>query len=399
MSAGHGGQVLLSAAAAALVIDQLPDGATLEDLGEHQLKGLGRGERVFQLSYPGVPASFPPLVTPTRRAQPPSRAAVRVRRAGCGAEGDRRSPRGRVGAAAHADRARAASARLGWRCAPPPTQVDRFEDGVFFVDLAAARDSEAVLAAIAGAIGLGDTRSESLARRAGGPAAGRARAAGPRQLRAGDGGRADGGGAVARVPEAQAARDQPRGAAPARRASLRGPAALAAERRPRTASAEQLAEYEAIQLFVERAQAVRPDFRAHGRQRRGRRRDLPAAGRPAAGARARHRADQPLLAGGPARPARQQPPAAAQRRRATCPSASRRSGRRSSGATSCSSRASNGCSSCSRPSPAPRSTRSKPSPATSTAAADADRHARRPRLARGQEPAFGRPAERRLPAS
>ena len=67
-AAGHGGQVLLSAAAAALVMDSLPDGATLQDLGEHQLKGLGRPERVYQLSYPGLPASFPPLVT--RRAPP-----------------------------------------------------------------------------------------------------------------------------------------------------------------------------------------------------------------------------------------------------------------------------------------------------------------------------------------
>ena len=67
MSAGHGGQVLLSAAAAALVPDQLPDGATLRDLGEHQLKGLGRAERVFQLAHPDSRPSFPPLVTPTRR--------------------------------------------------------------------------------------------------------------------------------------------------------------------------------------------------------------------------------------------------------------------------------------------------------------------------------------------
>src|SRR5947208_2492888 len=37
MSAGHGGQVLLSAAAAALVVDQLPEGTTLRDLGEQRL--------------------------------------------------------------------------------------------------------------------------------------------------------------------------------------------------------------------------------------------------------------------------------------------------------------------------------------------------------------------------
>ena len=67
MSAGHGGQVLLSAAAAALVGDQLPEGSTLRDLGEHRLKDLGHAERVFQLVHPDLPASFPPLVTLSRR--------------------------------------------------------------------------------------------------------------------------------------------------------------------------------------------------------------------------------------------------------------------------------------------------------------------------------------------
>ena len=41
MAVGHGGQVLLSAATAALVADQLPDGAALLELGAHRLKDLG----------------------------------------------------------------------------------------------------------------------------------------------------------------------------------------------------------------------------------------------------------------------------------------------------------------------------------------------------------------------
>ena len=40
MAAGHGGQALLSAATAALVIDRLPEGVSLRDLGEHHLKDL-----------------------------------------------------------------------------------------------------------------------------------------------------------------------------------------------------------------------------------------------------------------------------------------------------------------------------------------------------------------------
>src|SRR5204863_9136084 len=63
MAAGHGGQVLLSAAAAALAADRLPDVASLRDLGEYQLRDIGRPERVFQLLHPGLEASFPPLQT------------------------------------------------------------------------------------------------------------------------------------------------------------------------------------------------------------------------------------------------------------------------------------------------------------------------------------------------
>jgi class 3 adenylate cyclase len=47
---GHGGQVLVSETAAALVRNALPPGAALIDLGVHQLKDLGRPERIFQVS-------------------------------------------------------------------------------------------------------------------------------------------------------------------------------------------------------------------------------------------------------------------------------------------------------------------------------------------------------------
>ena len=62
-AAAHGGQVVLSEAAAALVRGALPEGATLRDLGEHRLKDLQRPERVFQLAAPGLPDDFPPLRT------------------------------------------------------------------------------------------------------------------------------------------------------------------------------------------------------------------------------------------------------------------------------------------------------------------------------------------------
>jgi predicted ATPase/class 3 adenylate cyclase len=61
MSAGHGGQVLLSGATRELVRDSLPQHTELVDLGERRLKDLLRPERLYQLNALGLPAKFPPL--------------------------------------------------------------------------------------------------------------------------------------------------------------------------------------------------------------------------------------------------------------------------------------------------------------------------------------------------
>src|SRR5688572_1900022 len=45
MSAGHGGQVLLSFAAQELVREEMPEGVTLRDMGERRLKDVVRIER------------------------------------------------------------------------------------------------------------------------------------------------------------------------------------------------------------------------------------------------------------------------------------------------------------------------------------------------------------------
>ncbi len=59
ISAGHGGQTLLSRAAREDI--SLPEGITLHDLGERRLRDLARPERIFQLVAPGLPTEFPPL--------------------------------------------------------------------------------------------------------------------------------------------------------------------------------------------------------------------------------------------------------------------------------------------------------------------------------------------------
>jgi predicted ATPase/class 3 adenylate cyclase len=58
---GHGGQVLLSSAAAGLVEDALPAEVSLRDLGSHRLKDLGRPETIFQLVAEGLDSDFAPL--------------------------------------------------------------------------------------------------------------------------------------------------------------------------------------------------------------------------------------------------------------------------------------------------------------------------------------------------
>jgi predicted ATPase/class 3 adenylate cyclase len=61
MAAAHGGQIVLSNATEELVRDDLPPTVSLEDLGEHRLKDLGRTEHVFQVHAPGLPSLFPAL--------------------------------------------------------------------------------------------------------------------------------------------------------------------------------------------------------------------------------------------------------------------------------------------------------------------------------------------------
>src|SRR5271155_4248199 len=58
---GHGGQTLLSGATEALVLDGLPSGAWLTELGTHYLRDLPRPERVKQLCHPDLANDFPPL--------------------------------------------------------------------------------------------------------------------------------------------------------------------------------------------------------------------------------------------------------------------------------------------------------------------------------------------------
>jgi class 3 adenylate cyclase len=74
LGVAHGGQVLVSAAAAELLSDELPDGVGLRELGTHQLKDLSRPERIYQVeaaflaSRSAVPAAEAPAAPTGLRA-------------------------------------------------------------------------------------------------------------------------------------------------------------------------------------------------------------------------------------------------------------------------------------------------------------------------------------------
>ena len=57
----HGGQIVMSQAAADLVRDGLPNAAALKDLGAHRLPDLSRPEVVYSLTHSDLPSNFPPL--------------------------------------------------------------------------------------------------------------------------------------------------------------------------------------------------------------------------------------------------------------------------------------------------------------------------------------------------
>jgi predicted ATPase/class 3 adenylate cyclase len=259
MAVGHGGQVLLSAASAALVADQLPDGAALLELGAHRLKDLGRPEQLFQLVHPALPHDFPPLATPDRRPNNlPTQASTFIGRDTELREIRDRIERESVRLLTLTGPGGTGKTRLALRVAAD--EIDRFDHGVFFIDLSPMRDTQAVLVSMARTIGLTETGDHSLLVEL------------ERQLR------------HQRVLLILDNFEQVMAAAPTAVELLLGcpklkllvtsrealhvrgehlyavpPLSLPLAGRERLAAAE-LAGYEAVQLFVERAQAVRPDF-------------------------------------------------------------------------------------------------------------------------------------------
>lgn len=153
-AAGHGGQVLLSYSTAELLWDLLPDGVQLRDLGERRLRSLNRPEHLFQLCAPGLPEVFPPLRTV--EAHPNNLPAQLT--SFVGQEKTLETVRGKVGAhrlLTLTGPGGAGKTRLALEVASEA--LDRFEDGVWLVELALVTDPAQVLHAVALAL---DVRGE-----------------------------------------------------------------------------------------------------------------------------------------------------------------------------------------------------------------------------------------------
>jgi predicted ATPase/class 3 adenylate cyclase len=149
MSAGHGGQVLVSESTRRLV-QTLPAGVEMRDLGERRLKDLAAPERLYQLVIEGLEDHFAPLRTlDTRANNLPIQVTSFVGRA-------------------ELDSAKQALAdtRLLTLTGPGGTGKtrlalhlaaelsDEFEDGVYFVPLDSISDVDLVPSAIASALGV-----------------------------------------------------------------------------------------------------------------------------------------------------------------------------------------------------------------------------------------------------
>jgi predicted ATPase/class 3 adenylate cyclase len=155
-SAGHGGQVLVSETTRALVDHALPPGLTLKDLGTHRLKDLARPERLFQLTIEGLPSEFPPLKT--LEATPnnlPTQLTSFVGRDDQVREAKQLLARSRL--LTLTGPGGTGKTRLSLEIAA--AVLDQFADGVYFVPLSAVHDPELVASAIAQALTISTTGS------------------------------------------------------------------------------------------------------------------------------------------------------------------------------------------------------------------------------------------------
>ena len=151
MGTAHGGQVLLSKAVADAVLDRLPSGAGLRDLGSVRLRDLANPERVYQLVHAALRQSFPALrsleSTPNNLPQQVTSFVDRIRQLA-----EAKALLGRTRLLTLLGAGGLGKSRLSLQVAADV--VDDYRDGVWLVELASLSDGTRVPQAVAATLGV-----------------------------------------------------------------------------------------------------------------------------------------------------------------------------------------------------------------------------------------------------
>ncbi len=150
-SVAHGGQTLISQVTCRLTEDELPEGISLRDLGEHKLKDLMQPEHIYQLIVAGLQEDFPAL---PMQDSPPTNLPLgltsfvgRVREL---TEVKRLISTGRLVTITGAGGM--GKTRLALRAAPD--LIDSFVDGVRYIDLVPLSNSDRVIQQVVSVLGI-----------------------------------------------------------------------------------------------------------------------------------------------------------------------------------------------------------------------------------------------------
>lgn len=161
LSAGHGGQVLLSRAALGQVRDKTALSAAFRDLGMHHLKDIQYPIQIFQLVHPALPADFPPLKTLDLRPHNlPTQLTPCVGRAEEVTALSHLFLKQQVRLVSLLGPGGVGKTRLGLQAAT--SMAGSFPHGIWFVELATMRSPEEVGPAILQALGLYETGKEPI---------------------------------------------------------------------------------------------------------------------------------------------------------------------------------------------------------------------------------------------